>query len=409
MKRYAVLILLLITLMATLNGQVNRYMPGFSWTHPRIMAMGGNVVADPTGFSAFPSNPAGFVGEKEILTSRVKNELGEKVEKREVVTKTEFTLLSIQANAVANPFAALRLNDRLEAGDDAFAVFLDYAVEELENNGLGADVDVALASYVGNGWGLGSFVSAGALFPQSDLALTTDGEIRADATFLLGYAREIPLGEWDLTLGLDVRPTFKYVVPLTADALINNALEDATSLPALSGFGIGFDMGTTLEWREFTAAFSVSDLFHTRYMMYEAPLSQFGNFSSEVALDDVYVTPMVLNFGLAYEPVFSPLSWLVEPTLVLAYDSELLLGIDALSFYGFTQSSFFKNLHAGIETLWLDAVYLRAGLNSGYFTAGLGIDFFFGQFNLAMYSRETGRTAGQTAQLGTSVELAFRW
>jgi hypothetical protein len=184
---------------------------------------------------------------------------------------------------------------------------------------------------------------------------------------------------------------------------------DLTSLEATSGFGIGFDLGATLEWNALTAALVFRDLFHTRYMMYEAPVSEFGNFSAEATAGTNYSTPMSMTIGFGYEPEIPGLNWLVKPSLVASYKTDLLLGIDPLSYYDYTQGTFFKSLHFGMETKWLNFFYLRAGMNGGYFSAGTGFDFVIGEFNLALFSEETGRTAGQNSQLGTAFELAFRW
>jgi hypothetical protein len=408
-KKIIIITTILFSLAAFISAQTtNTYLPGFSWRNPRIMAMGGEVSADPDGYSAFVSNPAGFVGDKTTKKVKEKNNMGEKVAVTKEVTETEFTLLAIQGAFIANPFEALRMSDQLNSGADPMAVMLDYAIGQLETNGLGLDSDLTIASYVGNGWGVGTFISADAVFPQSDLALATEGKLLMDGTFLLGYAKEFALLDFDLTVGGDIRPSFKYILPATASTLLSG-MGDLTSLNATSGFGIGFDLGATLEWNDLTAALVFRDLFHTRYMMYEAPVSEFGNFSAEATAGTNYSTPMSMTIGFGYEPEIPGLNWLVKPSLVASYKTDLLLGIDPLSYYDYTQGTFFKSLHFGMETKWLNFFYLRAGMNGGYFSAGTGFDFVIGEFNLALFSEETGRTAGQNSQLGTAFELAFRW
>lgn len=408
-KKTTLILILIITLTAFTAAQTtNTYLPGFGWRNPRIMAMGGDVSADPDGYSAFVSNPAGFVGDKVTKKVKEKNGNGEKIELTKEVTETEFTLLSINGVLLANPFEALRMSSQLQSGSDPMAVLMDYAIGQLETNGLGADVDLSFASYVGNGWGVGTFISTGVLFPQSDLALATQGNLLIDGTFELGYAKELSLSGFDLTIGGDIRPTFKYLIPVTASTILNG-LSDITSLNAISGFGIGFDLGATLEWKDLTGALVFRDLFHTRYMMYEAPVSQFGNFSADATADTNYSTPMSMTIGVGYEPEIPGLDWLVKPSLVASYKTDLLFGMEPLDYYGYTKGTFFKSLHMGVETKWLNFFYLRAGLNGGYFTAGTGLDFVIGELNMALFSEEVGRTAGSTSQLGASMELAFRW
>ncbi len=373
------------------------YMPSYGWYNPRILGMGGEVSADPDGFSSFVSNPAGFVGDK-----KVDKETGE------VGTKKEFTLFSLQAAMIANPFQAVDMAGSMEDGQDSMSAFVDFALAQLEENGMGARTDLAVASYAGGGWGIGTFISAGTMFPQSDLALATEGELTVDGVFEIGYAREFELPLFDLTVGGDLRPMYRMLVPLTADQLLDG-IPDTSALPATYGFGIGFDGGATLEWREMTAALALRDIGHTKYMMYEAPLADVGNFSSGAASDIQYTTPMSLTVGFGYEPELPRIGWLVDMSFVASYKHDLLIGLDPLSYYGYTQSSFYKSLHMGVETKWIDLIYLRAGLNGGYFTAGTGIDFVIGELNMAVFSTETGRTAGQTSEMGASMELAFRW
>ena len=373
------------------------YMPSFGWYNPRIMAMGGEVSADPDGFSAFVSNPAGFVGEKTI----------DKKSNKET-TEKEFTLLSIQAAMIANPFQAVKIAESMDDGSDPMSLFLDFAIGQLEQNGMGARTDLAVASYAGGGWGIGTFLSAGALFPQSDLALATEGEVTVDGTFEIGYAHEFELPLFDLTVGGDIRPMYRMIVPMEASVLLDG-VQDTSSLMATSGFGLGIDAGATLEWRDLTAALVFRDIGHTRYMMYDAPLSQLGNFSSDVAAGTQYVTPMSMTVGIGYEPELPLIGWLVDTSLVASYKQDLLIGLDPLSYYNYTQGSFYKSLHFGVETKWINIIYLRAGFNGGYFNAGTGIDFFIGELNMTVFSSETGRTAGQNSELGVALELAFRW
>ncbi len=395
--------MILLISLAFLGAESLTYIPSMSWYNPRIMAMGGEVSADPDGFSAFVSNPAGFAGEK-----KVDSKTGE------TVRKGEFTLFSLQTALIANPFRAVELAGAIDDGGDPMSLFLDFTMNQLAENGMGAKVDMAVAAYSGGGWGFGTFLSGGALFPQSDLALATEGNGYADLTLELGYAHVFLVSDFDITVGGDIRPAYRMIVPLTVSNIMNG-ISDLTALPTISGFGIALDAGTTVEWRNLTFAVSLRDIGHTKYKMYEVPFSELGNFSSQVATDSVYTTPMSLTLGVGYEPRLGGLDWLVKTTMVASYKTDLLLtglpilGIDPLSYYDYTQGSFYKSLHLGVETKWLNLIYLRAGLNGGYFTAGTGLDFIIGELNLAVFSTETGRTAGQSSQLGASLELAFRW
>lgn len=65
-----------------------------------------------------------------------------------------------------------------------------------------------------------------------------------------------------------------------------------------------------------------------------------------------------------------------------------------------------KKLHFGTE-LGLPLVDLRAGLNQGYPTIGLGMDLFFMRFDLASYTEELGVYPGQTPSQRVDATLSF--
>jgi hypothetical protein len=69
-----------------------------------------------------------------------------------------------------------------------------------------------------------------------------------------------------------------------------------------------------------------------------------------------------------------------------------------------------EKLHLGTE-ISLPLIDLRAGLNQGYSSYGLGINFLFLSLDLASYTEERGAYAGQTPenriQIGLSLDLGF--
>lgn len=69
-----------------------------------------------------------------------------------------------------------------------------------------------------------------------------------------------------------------------------------------------------------------------------------------------------------------------------------------------------KKFHVGTE-ISLPGLDLRAGFNQGYFTYGLGLDFYFMRLDAASYYEEMGVFPGQSADLrymiSLSVDLSF--
>lgn len=69
-----------------------------------------------------------------------------------------------------------------------------------------------------------------------------------------------------------------------------------------------------------------------------------------------------------------------------------------------------KKVHVGTEVS-LPLIDLRAGMNQGYQTYGVGVNFFFLRVDAAYYKEELGVYPGQTpdtrAQIGVSLDLSF--
>ncbi len=70
------------------------------------------------------------------------------------------------------------------------------------------------------------------------------------------------------------------------------------------------------------------------------------------------------------------------------------------------EASFGQKVHLGTEVslLFLD---LRGGINQGYLTYGLGLDFFICQLDISSYYTETGAYPGQTPENRFQAELRF--
>jgi hypothetical protein len=59
------------------------------------------------------------------------------------------------------------------------------------------------------------------------------------------------------------------------------------------------------------------------------------------------------------------------------------------------KASMWKKVHMGGETRILSILAVRAGLNQGYYTAGLGVDLPLIKLDVATYGEELGAVAGQ--------------
>jgi len=68
-----------------------------------------------------------------------------------------------------------------------------------------------------------------------------------------------------------------------------------------------------------------------------------------------------------------------------------------------------KRLHAGAEVKFPMILSLQAGLNQGYWTAGLGLDFKVLRFDLASYGEEIGEEAGDHVSRRYLAQVTIGW
>jgi hypothetical protein len=65
-----------------------------------------------------------------------------------------------------------------------------------------------------------------------------------------------------------------------------------------------------------------------------------------------------------------------------------------------------NKLHAGVEVS-LPLIDLRAGLNQGYYTAGVGLNLLFAQIDIATYGVELGAYPGQLEDRRYVAQITF--
>lgn len=69
----------------------------------------------------------------------------------------------------------------------------------------------------------------------------------------------------------------------------------------------------------------------------------------------------------------------------------------------------FRRLHAGAELNFGDTLFLRAGMNEHYYTAGLEFDFAHSQLQFATYGEDIGTPTSPMEDRRFSVEYGFRF
>jgi len=370
----------------------------FAPKSPVIMAQGGSFSAVAGGFEALFTNPAGFASPKGSLTiaSAMPWTFGNPVD----LMETEFTDAT--------------------TGEPDMNAIVDY-IELASKNGVGLGTAGGVG-YVGRGLGFGLITSNELFLFGTPFPAGVGGYISSEIAIIGGLAlNPINTNFMKLSVGADLRPGIKIFAPLTAKAALGiitasdseyeSDMDDALDeVLVYQGSGLGIDLGTKLTLGSLTASLSFRDLFGTRYAM-----TSFGANEWLTAMEtsgglpeggdengDTYIVPMNISLGVAYHLNMGPFSFLIDPTV----HAELS---DPFAVFGEQQKSPWSLLHVGTEIRVLRFIKLRAGINQGYITAGAGVRLLFLDFNVAAFTRELGKYAGDSPSSGVSAEVALRF
>ena len=124
-----------------------------------------------------------------------------------------------------------------------------------------------------------------------------------------------------------------------------------------------------------------------------------GNFGKPIFLSvpaNVMPVPQPRSYGLGVALAY-PRSGPFERTTVAFELTDMLNNADG---------SIYRLIHMGAETHY-GMLAVRAGLNQGYFTAGLGLDTGFFILQIATYGEELGLTVGEIEDRRYTLNLSF--
>jgi hypothetical protein len=359
---------------------------------PQALGMGDAAVAAPAPQSALFYNPAHLTHFS--------------------VSRTPITLIGANASLTRNVDEQLSFyQDDLEPAIDRGIDNLSEAEESTLYDGLfrvGREMSemtgaLVLPSFVMNRgtYGLGGGIyarsyarnqieDAGAGIPGVDFSAV--GDLIATGAASLNLST---LGLHDASVGLAGRYTMRYLTLKTKPV---DALDPDENIHMLRGQAFGVDLGLLYDVGRVAGAGHLL-LGATGYNLLASDFSydfegyvtknserDDATITEEVALADVHFQQNVqYRVGAAY---VLPQTWrfLRETTLALDY-----LGAPQAP----ADRSILTRLHLGAQTSINDWLYLRAGLNQGYSTAGLGLHLSFVQIDYAFYGQEKGRFAGQ--------------
>jgi hypothetical protein len=389
MKRafFAVLLLLIIVFAPFADEQIV-YEPPFSPQSAEIMAQGGSFNANARGFYSLFSNPAAYAGEE-----------------------TSFTITSVMPWLYAYPNAAV-FDALVAIGSDPFGAITGLN-DLLTGPGFGAGVSTGFG-YVGHGMGLGliGMMDLFALGPNT-LGINVDSNITVG--FVGGFALPIKIGGLTLKIGGALRPMYRVRVPKLGINTFASLLSDdggsgELTVPVYHGVGLGIDGGAIVEFGPLVAGLALRDLFGTSFQYTKSTLTELidalavGSLpqGGDLVSGEVrYVIPMTVHMSAAFHPKLGAISKIIDPIVHLNYEVPVVPAEEGHSFW--------TSFHVGAEIAFFSIVKLRAGLNQGYITAGVGLHLLFVDLNVAYFGRELGSFAGAKQNQGLTAELAFRF
>ena len=330
----------------------------------RQLGMGGAGSVVTFGDGSLLQNPATLIG----ATNKIK------------ILKTAIGIDAASISKVTELFSSL------QSSGDAKDSRLDTisGLVPLDNH---IDIMMTPISYTSKGFGVGLFSKANInvqfknkILPQATIKATGVGAA------VIGMAKPIEIGSMPLSVGASVK-FLNQVTLYNADTgavglslsaselldLVDNT--DVINVATTQASGIGFDVGVL---GKLSLPFGKGN-WGVQFNNVATTLSGQKTVDSVVEKYTLEVpTTAMVGLGLMSEiPVLG--------SVKVAADYKLVS----------PETSFFKNIFMGIEwSIFDDAINVRAGLNQGYVTGGLGAKLWIFGMDYAYFMKETGAEIG---------------
>lgn len=409
-------IIFILQISLSLFAQDAYFEKNMSFYSPKILSMGNTNIAQAEGIESFEYNPAGIAGDS-VFTAfnfnfnlisnlfQLNHDLVNTYNDANGTSNTSIDLFDIgfyfdPAN-LQKVIGALLAQASTPYGNNEYA------------NGLGFASSISLG-YTGGGFGVGLLVSLDTEVFGERLDSTELDNVITTA-LLLGYGMSIDLDIIGLDVGVGVRPMYKVRATSTLTPILAGLLEDTESdsdfikdLSYMTGIGLGFDVGVKAYFFGLSAGIALIDLFGTNYIYTTNTFDNIvtGSFLGTEIVEDSYSTPTTLKIGISYNPELGEISEYINPTVSIDYN-VLFIDEGTVEDYA-VSSSFWNSLSLGASVEIYEIVHIRAGLNQGYVTAGLGLELSIIDINLGIYSKELGEDVGDRQQMGAALEIGVR-
>ncbi len=201
----------------------------------------------------------------------------------------------------------------------------------------------------------------------------------SDSGLLIGYAQSF--FDSNLHLGANLKGLLRGAgrKPFTlAEYNNSSAIDFDPAKIGGSGMGVDLDLGATYEIKQLPfgvlsrASIVLSNLLATQFA---------------IAKQNAGAPGLVRTVNLGWYTAFEGFSF-IDNFHVLADISDISLGGENRADFGARTGDFVKKLHLGVEVP-MGRFSVRAGLNQGYLSAGLGINLYALRLDLATYGEET--------------------
>ena len=367
----------------------------------RSIGLGGAFTSLSSGYDSLSGNPAGFASSKGQLTIADFATWG-----YVKPTQANYDRIISSLPAGSTPTSAETATLTQLASD---LITTNDSVSN--NNGLGAGFSAGLG-YTGHGLGIGAYIVADAVasgyaIDKSKIAATVV------ANAVCGFAVPISLGPVTLSLGGDIRPFVRIdsdntwlvtgLLGAVAGGDSQAIVDKLMSETVYGGFGLALDFGTQVKMGSLSLGLSLRDFTPT----YVGSTESLSSFLSDLQTMNFTTTDVTfdptLAAGFAWQPVL--VKNFIEPGLYAEVKAPLSEVATLVS--GTSEKSPWNYVHVGADLKLLSILDVRAGLNQGYITGGVGINLALIELNAAFFTYEVGDYPGEQGRSGVSVQASI--
>jgi len=400
MKKYIVFLAILIVsagMAVSAYSFPNFFYPETSFRpiSARTEAMGGAGVATATGADAFFMNPANLGAGRFSLNLPS-------------VSLTVFNAKGILDSGI--------IEDIQSGGDPETylpTVLNKYMGLVKAGKGEVLTTDIA-TSFTGGGFGLGLQLQEQLHSYSADGSITSDSflaELNLAATIGLGFRLDFVPNVVSVDLGASARFTYKaFTNRIGANTILSliDSDDPATSLmentKVAAGWAVPIDAGVNVNLPLGLRVSGVARNLNGMYTMQSyaemgtwlndlAELGEMESFYTGTTTDPTdftYTVPWTLDLGFGWAPNLGSLGRLVSPTIA----------VDLVDFLGYmelenpTDEDLWTRINVGAEVRVLNMIDLRAGINKGWKSVGVGVDLLLLHADVSYYWREYGLNIG---------------